>query len=108
MRQVIDAIMSLVTRGAVTHDAGGTFARSGRVIPQLLQRALRHPYFALPPPKSTGHEAFGARFASTFLARGRLRRSDFGRRGVLLIGRKGRLLLKALSERKMLLRQQLR
>jgi anhydro-N-acetylmuramic acid kinase len=40
------------------HDAGGSWAAAGRVIPALLERMLLEPYFALPPPKSTGRDLF--------------------------------------------------
>ncbi len=39
-------------------DEGGAWARSGRVDPALLSRLLDDPYFAAPPPKSTGREYF--------------------------------------------------
>lgn len=39
-------------------DDGGTWAASGRVIEPLLQHMLADPYFALPPPKSTGRDRF--------------------------------------------------
>ncbi len=39
-------------------DADGAFAASGSVDPALLQRLLDDPWFALPPPKSTGREQF--------------------------------------------------
>jgi anhydro-N-acetylmuramic acid kinase len=39
-------------------DREGAFAASGRVDQALLQRLLGDPYFALPPPKSTGREHF--------------------------------------------------
>lgn len=39
-------------------DLGGAWAASGHVIPALLQRLQADPYFATPPPKSTGREYF--------------------------------------------------
>lgn len=39
-------------------DAGGAFAAQGQVDPELLARLLEEPWFALPPPKSTGREHF--------------------------------------------------
>jgi anhydro-N-acetylmuramic acid kinase len=39
-------------------DRDGAFAASGRVHEPLLAELLRDPYFALPPPKSTGREHF--------------------------------------------------
>jgi anhydro-N-acetylmuramic acid kinase len=40
------------------HDAGGRWAAGGSVIAALLERFLAEPYFALPPPKSTGRDLF--------------------------------------------------
>ncbi len=39
-------------------DDGGTWAKSGEISVDLLELLLRDPYFALPPPKSTGFEYF--------------------------------------------------
>ncbi len=39
-------------------DRDGAFAGSGQVLPGLLEVLLADPYFALPPPKSTGREYF--------------------------------------------------
>ena len=39
-------------------DAGGAWAASGRCVPALLADCLADPYFAAPPPKSTGREQF--------------------------------------------------
>ena len=39
-------------------DRDGVFAASGQVLPGLLDALLADPYFALPPPKSTGREYF--------------------------------------------------
>jgi anhydro-N-acetylmuramic acid kinase len=41
-------------------DAGGAMAASGRVLPELLAALRSEPYFALPPPKSTGRDLFHA------------------------------------------------
>jgi anhydro-N-acetylmuramic acid kinase len=43
-----------------TFDAGGAWAASGRVDHALLHSMLDEPYFALPPPKSTGRDLFNA------------------------------------------------
>ena len=39
-------------------DRDGAFAGSGQILPKLLEALLADPYFALPPPKSTGREYF--------------------------------------------------
>ena len=41
-----------------SRDDGGAWARRGRIDPELLARMLDDPYFAAPPPKSTGREVF--------------------------------------------------
>lgn len=43
-------------------DRDGAFAQRGRVEEALLARLLAEPYFAQPPPKSTGRELFTARW----------------------------------------------
>ncbi|WP_421247132.1 anhydro-N-acetylmuramic acid kinase [Aeromonas jandaei] len=40
------------------YDAGGQWAASGQLIPELLEQLLAHPYFTAPHPKSTGREMF--------------------------------------------------
>ncbi|HEX6829595.1 MAG TPA: anhydro-N-acetylmuramic acid kinase, partial [Burkholderiales bacterium] len=40
------------------YDADGAWAASGRVLPELLDALLGDPWFALPPPKSTGRDLF--------------------------------------------------
>jgi anhydro-N-acetylmuramic acid kinase len=39
-------------------DANGAWAATGRVLPELLAALLAEPWFALPPPKSTGRDLF--------------------------------------------------
>ena len=50
-----------------TYDAGGAFAASGRVDAALLLRLRDEPWFALPPPKSTGREQFHLSWVATHL-----------------------------------------
>jgi anhydro-N-acetylmuramic acid kinase len=40
------------------YDANGNWAATGEVIQSFLERMLADPYFALPPPKSTGRDLF--------------------------------------------------
>jgi anhydro-N-acetylmuramic acid kinase len=40
------------------HDDNGAWAASGKVLPDLLRLMLAEPYFALPPPKSSGRDLF--------------------------------------------------
>ncbi|MCW0404532.1 anhydro-N-acetylmuramic acid kinase [Xanthomonas sacchari] len=49
------------------YDAGGAFAASGAVDADLLQRLMADPWFALPPPKSTGREQFHLRWLEACL-----------------------------------------
>jgi anhydro-N-acetylmuramic acid kinase len=63
----LDLVVDAWTRGAETFDRDGARAAGGRVDHDLLGRLLAHPYFALPPPKSTGREAVGADFVQPLL-----------------------------------------
>ena len=49
-------------------DAGGAWAASGQVQPQLLAAALAEPFYALPPPKSTGRDLFDEAWVQRWLA----------------------------------------
>ncbi len=49
------------------YDAGGAFAASGATDMGLLTRLLDDPWFALPPPKSTGREQFHLRWVESQL-----------------------------------------
>jgi anhydro-N-acetylmuramic acid kinase len=51
------------------HDTDGEWAASGRLNDEMLQRLLADPYFALPPPKSTGREHFNLAWLAAALAR---------------------------------------
>lgn len=57
-------------------DPGGTRAAAGTVDPALVAELLRHPFFAQPPPRSTGRETFGPAFVEPLLARFRGREVD--------------------------------
>ena len=65
----MDLVVHAWTRGAETFDRDGARAAMGRVDADLVAELLRHPYLALPPPKSTGREAFGDVFVTPLLAR---------------------------------------
>ena len=49
------------------YDADGAFAASGKADRSLLDRLLGDPWFALPPPKSTGREQFHLAWAESRL-----------------------------------------
>lgn len=59
-------------------DAGGRWGGRGQVEPRLLSLLLDDPYFALPPPKSTGRDLFNSVWLDARLARhgGSLRPED--------------------------------
>jgi anhydro-N-acetylmuramic acid kinase len=60
---VLDGLMSLRSGGLETHDRDGAVAARGRVNEALLAELLEDPFFALPPPRSTGREHFGDAYA---------------------------------------------
>ena len=57
-----DLAMRELTRGEKTFDRHGAWAKRGHVCEPLLRRWLKHPFFQLVPPKSTGRELFGETF----------------------------------------------
>lgn len=68
---VLDALVSILTDGAMQRDDGGAMAARGRVSESLLQELLSDSFFGQPPPRSTGRERFGADYAGRLRARGR-------------------------------------
>ncbi|MEO8634145.1 MAG: anhydro-N-acetylmuramic acid kinase [Gemmatimonadales bacterium] len=59
---VIDSVARLVTPGS-RYDVDGRMAQSGVVDQAVVERLLADPWFAVPPPKSTGRERFGDDYA---------------------------------------------
>ncbi|MBI3455501.1 MAG: anhydro-N-acetylmuramic acid kinase [Candidatus Rokubacteria bacterium] len=72
----LDAVVAAWTRGAERFDRDGVRAAAGRVDARLLDELMAHPFLALPPPKSTGREAFGAIFVRPLLSRFAGREAD--------------------------------
>ncbi|MEV5340409.1 anhydro-N-acetylmuramic acid kinase [Streptomyces sp. NPDC052676] len=57
---LLDAAAREFGDGRQSYDAEGALAARGTVRPELLGRLLAEPYYALPPPKTTGKELFHA------------------------------------------------
>jgi anhydro-N-acetylmuramic acid kinase len=57
-----------MTHRAEPYDRGGAWAAGGTVDAVLLQRMQAEPYFALPPPKSTGRDLFNPAWLARMLA----------------------------------------
>jgi anhydro-N-acetylmuramic acid kinase len=66
---LIDHAVWRLTGGARRYDVDGALAAAGRVDEAILVDLLAEPYFALPPPKSTGRELFGAQMADPVIDR---------------------------------------
>ncbi|MHB1597838.1 MAG: anhydro-N-acetylmuramic acid kinase [Acidimicrobiales bacterium] len=65
---LIDAAVLWLSDGADDHDHDGVRAARGHVDAQLLDELLDEPYYALPPPKSTGKELFHLGYLMSRLA----------------------------------------
>jgi anhydro-N-acetylmuramic acid kinase len=61
---LLDWAVSEFSGGQLTYDADGAWAAQGNVCQALLNQWLSDPFFAQPPPKSTGRERFGAQYAA--------------------------------------------
>jgi anhydro-N-acetylmuramic acid kinase len=70
---LIDSAMQILTNGRAEYDAGGGFGAGGKPDPGLLEAWLRHPYYHMPLPKTTGREVFGTAYAEALVAEGRAR-----------------------------------
>lgn len=64
---VIDGVVRALVPGAA-FDRDGEMARRGAPIPSVVEAFLAEPYFASPPPKSTGRELFTAEYIRRFIA----------------------------------------
>ena len=67
---VIDAIVSNITKGRKKYDRHGSMAQRGQVNDKLLKRFLKHRFFRLQPPKTTGRETFGRAYSQKFYRAG--------------------------------------
>jgi anhydro-N-acetylmuramic acid kinase len=59
---LIDAFVRDRSKGTMTFDRNGELGLNGRVHEPVLRTLLDDPYFAAPPPKTTGRERFGGQF----------------------------------------------
>jgi len=64
---VVDAVVRRLVP-ELPYDVDGRLARAGTPIAGVVDELLRAPYFASPPPKSTGRELFDAAYVERFLA----------------------------------------
>ncbi|MGA5097206.1 anhydro-N-acetylmuramic acid kinase [Streptomyces lavendulocolor] len=65
---LIDAAVRHLTGGRLRYDVDGALAGRGRVDEALLRRLLDEPYYAQPPPKTTGKEVFHLPYLRAALA----------------------------------------
>ena len=59
----IDAVVNEITNGKERYDKAGQRAAQGTPYQPLINEWLKHPFFHLLPPKTTGRETFGNTFA---------------------------------------------
>jgi anhydro-N-acetylmuramic acid kinase len=68
---VVDALIERFTHGSARYDRDAQMALRGAIIPRLLARMLRGPYFHKTPPKTAGREQFGRAYMEELLAWGK-------------------------------------
>ncbi|WP_344470069.1 anhydro-N-acetylmuramic acid kinase [Nakamurella flavida] len=66
---LVDAVVATDDPDGPGYDADGALAAAGTVDDELLAQLLADPYFALPPPKSTGKEWFNGAYVTAALHR---------------------------------------
>ncbi len=65
---VLDAVVRML-RPELRFDRGGALARAGNPVEEVIEELLAHPYFAAPPPKSTGRELFTPEYVARLVKR---------------------------------------
>ncbi len=73
---LLDIAVTQFSRGAMTYDRDGHYARQGRVNEEWLEALLQHPYYERDYPKTTGRESFGTEAALALIAEARSRRLE--------------------------------
>ena len=86
---VIDGVTRILAPGK-TYDEDGRLARSGTPIDAVVAQVLTDPYFASPPPKSTGRELFDPAFIAAFIEQCRREKPDASPSLDLIQTREGR------------------
>lgn len=66
---LIDALAPVVSHGLLDMDRDGELSARGQVLPDVLSALLDDEYLRRKPPKSTGRERYGLRFAEALLQR---------------------------------------
>lgn len=79
---VIDAVVRML-RPEMRFDRDGALARAGNPVEEVVDELLAHPYFAAPPPKSTGRELFTAEYVAELVQRCRAVREQCGDEDVI-------------------------
>ncbi len=64
---LIDLAVQQFSNGKQTYDHDGAWAASGKPYHPLVDQWLTHPFFAEPPPKSTGRECFSPQYLQNCL-----------------------------------------
>ncbi|MHB8527386.1 MAG: anhydro-N-acetylmuramic acid kinase [Candidatus Acidiferrales bacterium] len=71
---IIDALAAHFTRDRLRYDRDARMARQGRLVPEVLNELLAHPFFRKTPPKTAGREEFGAPYVEHLIASAKRRR----------------------------------
>lgn len=70
---IIDQAVYVLSGGLRSYDESGAWAAEGKADLELVEQLTAHPYFRLPPPKTTGRELFGKAYANEFISSARQR-----------------------------------
>lgn len=68
---VVDGVTRSL-RPDLPYDVDGKLASAGKPNRKLIAELMKHPYFASPPPKSTGRELFSAKYIQDFISQCRM------------------------------------
>src|SRR5947209_3997583 len=55
----------------LSHDVDGKIARAGKPLMPIVEELMKHPYFSIDPPKSTGRELFNSDYVQKLISSAR-------------------------------------
>jgi len=68
---LIDGVVQILSNGEQSYDKDGKISKNGKISDTLLAELMAHPFIKKEPPKTTGREVFGLKYAQEIINRGK-------------------------------------
>ncbi|MGY4687652.1 anhydro-N-acetylmuramic acid kinase [Petrotoga sp. DB-2] len=73
---LIDGVVQILTNGEQSYDKDGKISEKGKISETLLADLMAHPFIKKEPPKTTGREVFGLKYAKEIINKGKSMKLD--------------------------------